>query len=145
MLDLDLYLAAGVIERVAHELDLISLALLNRELAKGGLVVIGLAQMVQDTVIAHCHGWLDAQAIHNRTYAARRREALQHKPLDGDIVDLRLDRRGTVHVNLEHHRLEVGSDPLLAADCGKGFLTQIGGLDIALSSFLSQEADQCRT
>jgi hypothetical protein len=59
--------------------------------------------------------------------------AIQHKPLDGHIVDLHLDRQ---YVHGDHVGFEV------AADCGKGFLTQIGGLGHCFVSFHSKETNQ---
>ena len=53
MLHLDVDLAARARQSAAHELCLTLFALRDGELLEGRLLVIGLAQMVQDAVIAH--------------------------------------------------------------------------------------------
>ena len=53
MLDLDVDLAVGTRQSGARKLLLTLLAFRDGELLEGRLLVIGLAQMVQDAVIAH--------------------------------------------------------------------------------------------
>ena len=96
--------------------------------------------MIQNSVIAHRLGGLDAQAVDDGADALGRGQALKHEALDRHVIDLGLDGRGAVGVDVEMERLEMWSDPLLAADRSKGALAQSLGPGVVGHHALTSDA-----
>src|SRR5690242_6034094 len=80
--------------------------------------------MIQDSVVAHRLGGLDAQAVDDGTDALGRGQALEHEAFDRYVIALGLYARSAVGVDAEMGRIEMRPDALLAADRREGALAQ---------------------
>ena len=64
--------------------------------------------MIQNSVVAHRLGRLDAQAVDDGADAFGRGQALEREPLDRHVIDLGLDGGGAVGVDVERTGLKCG-------------------------------------
>jgi hypothetical protein len=83
--------------------------------------------MVQDAVVAHGYRRLDAQAVDDGGDTFSCSQSLEHEPLNGDIVDFRLNGGRTIEIDLERYGFEARADAGLASDRGEGLFAQFQG------------------
>ena len=88
--------------------------------------------MVQDAVIAHRRRRLDPQPVDDAADAGNASKPLKRKPLDGDRLYFGFDGGDTVGIDGQGLRLEVGTDPLLAAKRCQGPFAEVFSLGHAL-------------